>query len=211
MPKLIVSIPELGLSPTADDSRQLYVLAFASDLNIGENRETAVIGAANKSISALAPDLANRDAMNFLLVSVSNIFPVSRSFPRASLSGSGIMIYPNLDPKGFFALQLFVIESDDNHRRFGEKLKKVLTNKKVKSTVEKLKDTISNPLIGNLMGAVAETVPALFSDSSDDLLLSHAHSGFDFDNYGLPNDERAAEFAFANRIVSGKLRVKING
>jgi hypothetical protein len=211
MAKLVVSIPELGLSPTADDARQLYVLAFACDLNIKENKETEIIGAGNKNIAALVPDLASKDAMNFLLASVSNIFSVSRSFPRASLSGSGIMIYPNLDPKGFFALQLFVIESDDNHRRFGEKLKKVLNNKKVKGTVEKLKETVSNPLVGSLMGAVAETVPAFFSGSGDDLLLSHAHSGFDFDNYGIPGEQRVAEFSFINKIVAGKLRIRISG
>ena len=211
MAKLVVSIPELGLSPTADDSRQLYVLAFASDLNIKENKEADVIGAGNKNLSAMIPDLANKDAMSFLLASVSNIFPVSRSFPRASLSGSGVMIYPNLDPKGFFALQLFVIESDDNHRRFGEKLKKVLNNKKVKGTVEKLKTAVSNPLVGSLMGAVSDAVPAFFSDSGDDLLLSHAHSGFDFDNYGIPYEQRVAEFSFVNKIVAGKLRVRITG
>lgn len=184
-------------------------MAFASDLNIKENNEAEIIGAVNKDISTMIPDLATRDPMNFLLASVSNIFPVSRSFPRASLSGSGIMIYPNLDPKGFFALQFFVIESDDNHRRFGEKLKKVLGNKKVKSTVEKLKETISNPLIGSLMSAVAETVPTLFSGSGDDLLLAHAHSSFDFDNYGLPDDQRVADFPFVNKLIAGKLRVRI--
>lgn len=209
MSKLVVSVPSLGLSPKADDARQLYILAFASDLNIKENNEADVIGASNKNLSAMIPDLASKDAMKFLLASVSNIFPVSRSFPHASLTGSGIMIYPNLDPKGFFALQFFVIESDDNHRRFGEKLKKVLSNEQVKSAVDKLKDAITNPLIGSLMGAVAAVVPDLFSDSGDDLLLSHAHSGFDFDNYGIPDDQKIANFPFASKLVEGILRVRI--
>lgn len=211
MSKLVVSIPKLGLAPKADDARQLYVLAFASDLNIKENKETDVIGGANKNLSAMVPDLASKDAMNFLLASVSNIFPVTRSFPRASLSGSGIMIYPNLDPKGFFALQFFVIESDDNHRRFGEKLKKVLSNDAVKGAVDKLKASITNPLIGSLMGAVASVVPDLFSGSGDDLLMSHAHSGFDFDNYGLPDEQKMADFPFASKIVEGTLRIRVTG
>ena len=45
------------------------------------------------------------------------------------------MLYPNLNPNGFFALQLFVIESDDNHRRFGEKLETALGDEAVKGAV----------------------------------------------------------------------------
>jgi hypothetical protein len=209
MSKLVVSIPKLGLSPKADDARQLYVLAFASDLNIQENKEAEIIGGANKNLPELAPAIASKDAMNFLLASVSNIFPVTRSFPRASLSGSGIIIYPNLDPKGFFALQFFVIESDDNHRRFAEKLEKVLSNADVKGAVDKLKTAITNPLIGSLMGAVASVVPEFFKDG-DDLLMAHAHSGFDFDNYGVSEGQKIEDFPFASKLIEGLLRIRIN-
>ena len=44
MSKLVVSIPKMGMSEKADDSRQLYVMAFASDLNIKENKEADIIG-----------------------------------------------------------------------------------------------------------------------------------------------------------------------
>lgn len=211
MPKLVVSIPKLGLPATADDARQLYVLAFASDLNIKENSETDIIGGGNKDFSAMIPLNAEKDPLEFMLASVSNIFPVTRSFPQASLSGSGIMIYPNLDPGGFFALQMFIIESDDNHKRFGAKLDKILADDGVKSATEKLKSAITNPLIGSLMGAVSSVVPKLFKDSSDDLLMSHAHSGFDFDNYGLDEGKKLQDFPFASKHAEGILRVRVNG
>lgn len=211
MSKLVVSIPNFGLSAKADDSRQLYVLAFVSDLNIAKNHDAEIIGAANKNLATLAPELAGSDGMKFLLASVSNIFQVSRSFPKASLSGSGIMLYPNLDPKGFFALQMFVIESDDNHRKFGEKLAMILGNSEVKAAIDLLKTNISNPLIGGLMSAVSSVVPSLFKDSSDDLLMAHAHSGFDFDNYGVPEDKKSEDFIFASKLVEGTLRVRVTG
>jgi len=212
MPKLVVSVPKLGLSPKADDARQLYILAFASDLNIKKNKSADVTGGANKDLSAMFPPNADKDALKFMLASVSNIFPVTKSFPHASLSGSGIMIYPNLDPGGFFALQMFVIESDDNHKRFGAKLEKVLTDDAVKGAVDKLKTVkaLTNPLIGSLMGAVSSVVPKLFQDSSDDLLMSHAHSGFDFDNYGLDEGLKLQDFPFASKLVEGTLRVRVN-
>ena len=211
MSKLVVSVPKLGLSATADDARQLYILAFASDLNIKENSEAGIIGGANKDLASMIPPNADKDALKFMLASVSNIFPVTKSFPHASLSGSGIMIYPNLDPGGFFALQMFVIESDDNHKRFGAKLDKILGDEGVKSAADKLKGAITNPLIGSLMGAVSSVVPKLFKDSSDDLLMSHAHSGFDFDNYGLDDGKKLQDFPFFSKHVDGVLRVRVNG
>lgn len=211
MPKLVVSIPKLGLSSKAHDARQLYVLAFASDLNITKNSEAEVIGGANKDISSMLPEDSENDALEFMLASVSNIFPVTRSFPQASLSGSGIMLYPNLDPKGFFALQLFVIEDDSNHRRLGEKLGKVLDDENVKGVVNQLKAGITNPLVGGLMGAVSSAVPKFFKDSKDDLLMSHAHSGFDFDNYGLSEGSKVEDFPFFSKNVEGVLRIRING
>jgi len=211
MPKLVVSVPKLGLPATADDARQLYILAFASDLNIKENSEAGIIGGANKDFSSMIPPNADKDALKFMLASVSNIFPVTRSFPQASLSGSGIMIYPNLDPGGFFALQMFVIESDDNHKRFGAKLDKILGDEGVKSATDKLKSAITNPLIGSLMGAVSSVVPKLFKDSSDDLLMSHAHSGFDFDNYGLDDGKKLQDFPFFSKHAEGLLRLRVTG
>ncbi len=203
MPKLVVSVPQLGMPKTADDARQLYILSFASDLNIKQNKDAEVIGGANKNLSAMIPPDADKDALKFMLASVSNIFPVTKSFPRASLSGSGIMIYPNLDPGGFFALQMFVIESDDNHKRFGTKLEKILGDDGVKSAADKLKGAVTNPLIGSLMGAVSSVVPKLFKDSSDDLLMSHAHSGFDFDNYGLDEGLTLQDFPFRSKHAEG--------
>ena len=209
MPKLVVSVPKLGMPATADDARQLYILSFASDLNIKQNNDAEIIGGSNKDFSAMIPPNSDKDALKFMIASVSNIFPVTKSFPKASLSGSGIMIYPNLDPGGFFALQMFVIESDDNHKRFGAKLEKILSDDGVKGAVDKLKGAVTNPLIGSLMGAVSSVVPKLFKDSSDDLLMSHAHSGFDFDNYGLDEGKRVQDFPFASKHAKGVLRLRI--
>lgn len=207
MSKLIVSIPKLGMSERADDSRQLYVLAFASDLNIETNNETEIIGGANRNLPELATSAASKAALKFTLASVSNIFPVTKSFRFASLGGSGIMIYPNLDPGGFFALQLFFIESDDNHRRLGEKLEKVFATDSVKAAVGALKTAVTNPLIGALMGAVTNIVPQLFEDSGDDLLHAHAHSGFDFDDYGT--DGALSDIAIANKLIEATLRIRV--
>ncbi len=211
MSKLVVSVPKLGMPATARDARQLYILSFASDMNIKKNNDADIIGGANKDLSAMIPPNSDKDALKFMLASVSNIFPVTKSFPHASLSGGGIMIYPNLDPGGFFALQMFVIESDDNHKRFGAKLEKILGDESIKGVADKLKKAVTNPLIGSLMGAVSTVVPKLFKDSSDDLLMSHAHSGFDFDNYGLDEGVKFQDFPFSSANAEGVLRVRING
>lgn len=211
MSKLIVSVPKLGMSKQADDARELYVLAFASDLNIKENKEADIIGGANKNLPELLPATASKDALNFMLASVSNIFKVTKSFRFAPLIGSGIMIYPNLDPKGFFALQLFIIESDDNHRRFGEKLKMILSDDAVKGAIDGIKTaaSLTNPLIGSLMGAFASVVPKLFEDSDDDLLYSAGASGFDFDNYGLPEGTTTLDVPLENKLIDATLRIRV--
>ncbi len=208
MSKLVVSIPKMGMSEKADDSRQLYVMAFACDLNIKENKEADIIGGANKNLPELVSSAASKDALNFALASVSNIFPVTKSFRFASLGGSGIMIYPNLDPKGFFALQLFFIESDDNHRRLGEKLEKVFATESVKTAVGKLKQAVTNPLIGSLMGALTDVVPQFFKGSGDDLLLSHSYSGFDFDDYGTTG-VGITDIPIVNKIIDATLRIRV--
>ena len=119
-----------------------------------------------------------------------------------------MMIYSNLNPGGFFALQMFIFESDDNHKRFGTKLEKILSDGGVKGAVDKLKGAVTNPLVGSLMRAVSSVVPKLFKDSGDDLLMSHAHSGFDFDNYGLDEGVKVQDFPFFSANAEGVLRLE---
>lgn len=212
MSKLVVSIPKMGLTPKADDSRELYIIAFSSDLNIAENKEEDVIGGSNVTLPVLAPDLAKKDAMKYTLAAVSNIFPVSRSKPNANLFGSGIMIYPNLDPKGFFALQLFVIESDDNHRRLGKILSSILDDKEVKKVVDGITGAITQPIIAGVMRSIASVVPKVFENSIDDLMATAGFSGFDFDNYGLGDGVKTADFPVQDRkgIIEATIRVRVN-
>lgn len=53
-------------------------------------------------------------------------------------------------------------------------------------------------------------VPELFKGSGDDLLMSHANSGFDFDNYGISGEQKSEDFPFASKLVEGVLRVRVN-
>lgn len=209
MSKLVISIPKLCLTPNVDD-RKIYVLAFSSDLNIVKNNETEIIGAVNENISDVVSTLASKDAMNFVLASVSNIFPLNEDFRCASLGGSGIMLYPNLDPKGFLGLQLFVIESRSSSRELGKKFEKIFSSEGVKNAVGKLTTSVTPPLVGSLLGAITDVVTIIFKNTNDKVLLAHGHSGFDFDNYGLDEDKNMQDFPLKSKKIDATLRFRLN-
>lgn len=113
MPKVTVSIPKLGVHPGGiEKNKEIYVIGLAADMRGAENREQAFIAAANETLPNIMPDIATLDAMNWVVASVSNVFERIRHDQPPSLSGSGIILYPNLNPKGMLALHLVIVESD---------------------------------------------------------------------------------------------------
>ncbi len=156
------------------------------------------------------PDIATLDAMNWVVASVSNVFERIRHDQPPSLSGSGIILYPNLNPKGMLALHLVIVESDQGKRRTGKVLKEILENQEVKGAVGSLGQALTPPLLGKLMTALVGAVPLVLQANGDDALFSHSHSGFDFDDYGLEPGTRFMDFEVGNDRAFCTLRVRLN-
>ena len=123
-----------------------------------------------------------------------------------SLSGSGIVLYPNLDPKGFLALHLSIVESDAGARRAGKALEGILGHDEVKGAVEGITEA-SEASVGLLMRTVASVIPEMLKGNKDDVLFSHNHSGFEWDDYGLEG-EPSRNFEVGNDRAYCTLRVR---
>lgn len=138
------------------------------------------------------PDLA---ALRWVLVSASNMFErVSVSQP-VSLSGSGILLYPNLDPKGLLACHFVVVESESKTRHLGKVLEEVLGDDSVKAAVDVLANAaaaaaggVPGAAAAAVMRALVSVLPKVLQKKRDRIWFTHDHSGFDFDAYGLPAD-----------------------
>jgi hypothetical protein len=141
---------------------------------------------------------------------VSNTFPRIRKDLPLSLSGSGILLYPNLDPKGLLAMHFVVIECDQKTRDLGRTLDGILGSKPVRDVVTRLVAGVTQPLLAGLMSALVEQIPKTLANNEDDLLFAHSHSGFDFDKYGLEPGESMRDYAIGNDKVRCKMRVRVN-
>lgn len=210
MPKVVVSIPELGVRPGGwEKNKEIYTIAFAADLRGEENREQSFIAGYNETLPNLVPQVATADLLNWVVVSASNLFERIRPDQPASLSGSGILLYPNLDPKGLLALHVAVIESDAGTRDLGRILEAVTQNDEAKDLMAQLSNAVTQPLLGALMNAMIGQIPKLLRKNKDDLLFAHNHSGFDFDNYGADADAAFTDYSVGNDRAYCRLRVRV--
>ena len=212
MSTVVVSIPELGVrGRSLERNREIYVLSLAAD-NRGRDpgRNDVPIAAHNETLANAVPDLGEHAALEYVLCMVSNTFPRIRKDQSVSLSGSGILLYPNLDPKGMLALHMVVVESDQKTRDLGRTLDGILGSKSVADVVTKLVAGVTQPLLAGLMTALIDQIPKVLAKNHDDLLFAHNHSGFDFDRYGLDANESLHDYPIGNDKVRCKLRVRVN-
>jgi len=111
MPRVVLSIPELGVC--AGGNQEIYVISFAADLHhTGQPKAVDAIAAYNETLPNVVPEIQKEALMQFMVVSVSNMFERIRPDQPVSLTGSGIILYPGLDPKGLLASHFAIIECD---------------------------------------------------------------------------------------------------
>lgn len=205
--RIAITMPGLGVTAKGwERGKEIYVLGLAADLNPEAKRGVESVGAVNETLAAIRPDLQNAAALKWMVASVSNVFHRVRPDQPPSLSGSGIVLYPNLDPNGLLALHLSIVESDAGTRRSGRALEGILGHDEVKSAVEGMTEA-GEPGVSLLMRAVTRVIPETLKGNGDDLLFSHSHSGFDWDDYGLEG-RTSRDFELGNDRAYCTLRVR---
>lgn len=188
--RVSVSITALELtSKEGENEKELYAVALYTDGNseldtkteCGE-REGLVLDCGAFTMAA-SPIYRN--------ITVEN--PVS-------LSGSGIVLYPNRHPNGYLMVHVFVIESDKGAERITDLISKLAQN--VAS------DEIG-VLTGSSLGAIAAAANVVVESVKgfvvkDDALLDHTHSGFGYNAYGT---DKSSVFVSRNSKVCMELSV----
>ncbi len=210
MPKVFASITEL--ESLKGGNKELYVITLSTDSRGSENREQDIVSAHNEQITRIAPEIIKLDAMKWMIASVSNIFERVKPGSPALILGDGIILYPEIDPKGLLGMHVAIMESDSGHRELGKRLQSVFESKGVTDTVKALSKSAvpSAELIGDLMRTVTS---AFLENNKDDVLLTFGYSGRESTNYGIGIEmdpsKPVKDFPFRNDLVSGNLRVMI--
>ena len=211
MSKVLLSIPRLGVKSAGFERRkELYVLSFTADGNkTTSSKLPSGIAANNETLPNIVPDIQKKALMQFVLMAVSNTFQHITPDEPVSLSGSGILLYPHLDPNGLLANHFVVIEDDQGKRNLGRLLNSLFEDNAVNALISQLVANVTQPLIAQLLNLLASNLPSILSKNKDDFLFAHSHSGFDFDNYGLPPGDAQGEFEIENQFVFCTLRVRV--
>ena len=210
--KVVLSIPHLAVKPAGfERNKELYVLSFTSDgNNTGSSKLPELIAAYNETLPNVLPGIQKQALMQYVLMAVSNTFHHITPDQPVSLSGSGILLYPNLDPNGMLDTHFVVVEDDQGKRDLGRMLNALFNDDGVKGLLDQLTAKVTPPLIAQLLNLLASNLPSIFAKNKDDFLFAHSHSGFSFDNYGLPAGETVTDFDLENRFVRCTLRVRLN-
>ena len=206
--KIAITMPSLGVTAKGwEKNKEINVIGLAADLNLeARSGGDECVGALNETLAAILPDRQGLGVLKWILASASNVFHRVRPDQPPSLSGSGIVLYPNLAPEGFLALHVSIVESDAGARRAGETLKGILGDDEVVSLAEEMTkpDKVG---VASLMRAVTGVLPEILKGNKDDVLFSHNHSGFEWDDYGLEGD-KSKDFEVGNDRAYCTLRVR---
>ena len=210
MPKVFASIT--SLESLKGGNKELYVIALSTDGRGADKREQDIISAHNEQLTRIAPEIVELDAMKWMIASVSNIFERVKPGSPALILGDGIILYPELDPKGLLGMHVAIMESDSGHRELGARLNKVLASDDVANAVTSLAGSVTPQakLVGDLMRTVAES---FLENNKDDVLLTFGYSGRRSTNYGIGIDidptRPVRDFPFQNDLIKGNLRVML--
>lgn len=212
MPKVVISIPKLGVKQKGEHSKEIYVLSLATDNRdqASATQEKFPIAAYNETLPNIAPEIMKHGFLKYFICSVSNIFERISYQQPVSLSGSGIILYPNLDPEGLLALHFVIVESDQKTRNVGRVLNDLFNDNQVSGLLETLAGKITPSITASIMNILISQIPVVLKKNKDDNLFSHSHSGFDFDNYGIssPNDY-VEDFEVGNDRAYCTIRIRI--
>jgi len=206
--KAFVCMPELRLKK-ANLDREIYVVAFASDLRGRSNHRPTADGANNVTLSGFTPEVAA--AMQFFVIAASNIFHHIDKDQPVQLGGDGIVLYPPADPRGMLALHVSVVESDAGARNQGKLLERLFKDKEVSKAIGAIADltgaaaAIPTGVLSAAMGAITTVLPKILKANKDDVLLDFNFSGRDMTRYqGAAEGKR---HAFENKQVAGAIQV----
>jgi len=214
--RVAVSIPRLEVTGGREKTKEIYITGAVTQGNDWDSslpdgsllcRHTALrvkpsSGNGNEPESD-SPAEATRGT-----VFCSEIFHRVRVDQPLSLSGSGILVYPPADPGHYLGLYLAVMESDEGARSAAEILKGI--TEKVEGD-EGLKTVLGTEAVAPL-GGLARVIAGVMAANKDDCLLSHYHSGFLEDDYGVPAssvEHHVYDFTAKNDRVSLTLRVRL--
>ena len=184
--KVFASMPRL--KSLKGGNKELYVISIATDLRGVDETFDRTVSANNQPLDRIVPANADNALLKYYLMSVSNVFERIRPGNPVQMIGDGIILYPELDPKGLLGLDIFVVESDSGHRSAGKFLDGLLKDKSVKNGVNELVKAgakATTGLIGEVANTVVSLIPAILRNNRDDLLLNVAYSGRASRNYSL--------------------------
>jgi hypothetical protein len=198
--KVFASMPRL--ESLKGGNKEIYVFSIASGLRGADDDLDRTASADNQPLDRIVPDGADASLLRYYLTAVSNVFERIRPGSPVAMIGDGIILYPDLDPKGLLGLDIFVIESDAGHRSAGNLIGSLLGDRTIREGVERLIAAgarITAPLVGRVAASVARAIPTILKKNRDDLLFSIAFSGRAARNYGLRPGRQI--FARSNRLV----------
>ena len=206
--KVFVSMPELRLKKARLD-RELYVVAFASDLRGQSNHRPPATGANNVTLGGFTPAL--EAAMKFFVVSASNIFHHIDKDQPVQLGGDGIILYPPADPRGMLALHVSVVESDAGARNQGRVLDQLFQDKGVAGALKAIADVtgaagpIPTEVLAGAMQVITDVLPKILQANQDDNLFDFDFSGVAMSRYrGSPE---GTPYSFGNKKVEVGIQV----
>jgi len=212
MPTLVASIPALRLLKDGlEQNKELDVLALGVDPRPRAAGAPALpTGGANADVRELAPGVVGALEGTGAFVVASQTFHRVRAEAPLPLVGSGIVLYPNLDPGGMLGLHVFVVESQSGARQVGDSLGALLGGGPVKQALVALRAAavVTQPLAAGLLTAVAAGLPAALKAQRDRVWFTMAYTGFDFDGYAMPPGESVHDFVQANDKVELTLRLR---
>lgn len=198
--RVFASMPRL--ESLKGGNKELYVVSIATDLRGAAEEFDRTVSANNQPLDRIVPANADKSLLKYYVMAISNVYERIRPGNPVSMIGDGIILYPELDPKGLLGLDVFVVESDAGHRSAGKLLEGLFGDKTIKMGVDSLiaaGAALTAPLVGDVAAAIVSAIPAILQKNHDDLLLSIAYSGRASRNYGLKPGSQT--FTRANSLI----------
>ncbi|MCY3964711.1 MAG: hypothetical protein OXG83_06725 [Acidobacteria bacterium] len=189
-----VSITSLGLtSNKGENTKEVYVLALYTDGSEAAGARTGY-----------RPSLGPVQDLGSFSLAASPIYRNITVDNPVSLSGSGLVLYPNLNPNGYLMVHVFVIESDDGARSIGNVMQEIsgkVLEGDLASTVATGKEAFG------VVTQATNLLSLILEANRDDALLEHTHAGFHFNGYGT---DEGSVFEVENEKIGFELSVVVD-
>lgn len=185
--KVFASMPRL--ESLKGGNKELYVISVATDLRGVDEKYDRTVSANNQPLDRLVPANTDKALLKYYIMAISNVYERIRPGQPVQMLGDGIILYPELDPKGLLGIDIFVVESDAGHRSAGKLLEGLLKDKDIKKGVDSLVKAGANlttGLVGEVAHSIVSSIPVILKNNHDDLLFSIAYSGRASRNYSIP-------------------------